>query len=170
MNLSSKGDKFPYIYRGVVKSIDDPLNIGRCRIHVPDIYGVFDYDVSLLPWSRPITGQGAKIPSLDEIVWVMFEDGNKQSPVYMTGVVTTKNPLDSTDIDIIYQYGSCKIYYNKKTGEFFLTNGDTTIYSKDDTIDLRGPNVLVNGEEIGSGGTGGGGSGRWDYEIVKVIT
>lgn len=169
MNLASRSDKFPYLYRGLVKSVDDPLRIGRCRIHIPDIYGVFDYDVSLLPWARPITGQGAKIPSLGEIVWVMFEDGNKQSPVYMTGVITTQSPLESTEVDILYQYGLCKIYYNKSTGELFLTNGETTIYSKEDTIDLRGRNVLVNGEVIGSGNSEGGGSGIWDYEVVKVI-
>ena len=168
MNLSTQSSKFPYLYRGIVKSTEDPLNLGRCRIHVPDIYGVFDYDPTLLPWSRPISGQGIKIPSLEEIVWVLFEDGNKQSPVYMTGVVTTKNPIESVDIDIIYKYGDCTISYNKKTSELYITNKDSTVYSSKDTIDLRSPNVLVNGEVIGSGG-GGGTSGIWTYKVVKVI-
>lgn len=167
MNLSSSNSKFPYLYRGIVKDNQDPLNIGRCKIHIPDIYGVYNYDKELLPWSRPITGASIKIPDLEEIVWVMFEDGNKQSPVYIVGVLTTKNPLEDTDIDFIYQYGDCKIYYNKKTGELYITVGDSTIYIKTDQIDLRTANLLINGKPAGSGG--GLGGGIWKYIVVKDV-
>ncbi len=158
----------PYIYRGIVKDNADPLSIGRCRVHVPDIHGSYDYDKSLLPWSRPVFAGSVKIPEVESIVWVMFEDGNKDSPVYLTGVITTKAPLESTDIDIIYSHGDCKIYYCKSTGELYITNKDTTIYSKEDTIDLRGKNILVNGEEIGSG-SGGTGGGIWTYKVVAEV-
>lgn len=166
MILASNSSKFPYLYRGIVKDNEDPLNIGRCRIHIPDIYGTFDYDKSLLPWARPITGASVKIPDIEEIVWVMFEDGNKQSPVYIVGVLTTQNPLESSDIDFIYQYGDCKIYYDKKKKELYITVGDSTIYIKTDQIDLRTENLLINGKPAGSGGMGGG---IWRYEVIKDV-
>lgn len=166
MNLSSNSSKFPYLYRGIVKDNEDPLKIGRCRIHVPDIYGTYDYDKNLLPWSRPITGASVKIPDLEEIVWVMFEDGNKQSPVYIVGVITTQNPLESTDIDIIYEYGDCKIYYDKKKKELYIVNGDSTAVVKVDTIDFLTENLLHNGKPIGSGGSGGG---IWTYKLIKDV-
>lgn len=166
MNLSSNNDTFPYLYRGIVKDNDDPKKIGRCRIHIPDVYGKYDYSKDLLPWSRPITGSGIKIPDLEELVWVMFEDGNKQSPVYIVGVVTTKKPLDGKDIDIIYEHGDCKIYYNKETDELYITVGDSTIYMKDDQIDLRTEHLLINGEPGGKDSMSGG---IWRYEVIKDV-
>lgn len=168
MNISSTSSTYPYLYRGIVKDNEDPMKLGRCRIHIPDIYGTYNYDKDLLPWSRPITGPGVKIPDVEEIVWVMFEDGNRQAPVYIIGVVTTKNPLESSTTDIIYSYGDCKIYYNKSTKELYITNGNSTIYLKSDQIDLRSKDVLVNGKPIGTGG--GGGIGIWTYVVVKDVS
>lgn len=98
------------IYRGVVEDVSDPLRTGRCRVRVPSIHGNLQQsDIKLLPWARYIsplpTGKDKGmyiIPEVKDIVWVMFEGGNKNFPVYLGstyGVVDgySEAPLTSDD-------------------------------------------------------------------------
>lgn len=98
---------YPGIYRGFVINNDDSQleknkYLGRVQINVPEIYGEIE-DVDTLPWAWPcipifggsvnevtskqpsgnFTHGLVAIPPIGATVWVMFEQGNIQSPVYM---------------------------------------------------------------------------------------
>lgn len=101
------------IYRGVVVENDDSSEhsryLGRIKISIPQVYGMPEDD-SLLPWAWPcnsifgggiydtdagvvdnqVASEGDKvgsgliaIPSIGATVWVMFEQGDPQVPVYL---------------------------------------------------------------------------------------
>lgn len=96
---------FPGVYRGIVKQNDDRPNseggksddkygpLGRLRVLVPVVHGV-DVQDDDLPWAWPCFPQGGimedgisqgmvAIPDVGAQVWVMFEQGDPQSPVWI---------------------------------------------------------------------------------------
>jgi len=93
--------KYPGIYRGYVVANDDseedPPFLGRVKVNIPQIYGE-QVEPEGLPWAEacvPFFGGGlagsdgkqtsgvVAIPPVGATVWVMFEEGNLQHPVYM---------------------------------------------------------------------------------------
>ena len=156
VTTSSMASYFPYLYRGIVKDNKDPENLGRCKIHIPGVHGTYDYSPSLLPYARPMTTGKVQIPELEEVVWVMFEGGRKESPVYLIGTISTKNPLPSNNIDIIYQKDPCKIYYDKSDKTLYLVVDKSEIKMTPDTIEITGY-------------SGGGGIGALYFDVVGVI-
>ena len=98
------GDRlvFPGCYRGIVRVNNDSLDsennhryLGRLRVSVPQVYGdkIDDKD---LPYASPCqpftTGKDGDaefgfiaIPPIGSSVWVMFEAGDPQKPVWMGG-------------------------------------------------------------------------------------
>lgn len=81
-------------YRGVVQDVADPEKLGRIRAYVPDVYGE---DV-ISPWALPcVPLAGEKhglvcLPEEDDGVWIEFEAGNRNLPVW-TGGWWGKNDL-----------------------------------------------------------------------------
>lgn len=70
-------------YRGVVTDINDPLKIGRVRARVPDVMGD-DESGWALP-CVPFAGEGMgfyALPSVDARVWIEFEQGDPQYPIW----------------------------------------------------------------------------------------
>lgn len=76
----------PGIYRGKVESNLDPLQQGRLQVSVVGVPGA-----SSSSWARPCapfaaSGKGGFVlPPSGANVWVMFEAGNPQDPVWMGG-------------------------------------------------------------------------------------
>ena len=74
-------------YRGIAQDIDDPDKLGRIRAYVPDVYGE---DV-LSPWALPCVPLAGKkhgmvaLPEKDDGVWIEFEGGNRNLPVWTGG-------------------------------------------------------------------------------------
>jgi uncharacterized protein involved in type VI secretion and phage assembly len=70
-------------YRGTVKNNVDPLNVGRVMVEVPDVGGQY-----LLTWAMPcFPFAGAQqgffvLPSLESGVWVEFEQGDTDYPIW----------------------------------------------------------------------------------------
>jgi len=96
----------PGLYRGYVinnddSDLDQPY-LGRLQVHVPEVYGEVE-DTSLLPWAWPCipafgggltkpdeNGEGGgrsnvvlALPPIGATVWIMFEQGDIQVPVWM---------------------------------------------------------------------------------------
>lgn len=75
------------IYRGFVSDNEDPEFLGRLKVKVPQIYGeeVPDY----WAWPKGIYAGNQvgffAIPNIDDGVWVSFENGNPQYPVWEYG-------------------------------------------------------------------------------------
>jgi uncharacterized protein involved in type VI secretion and phage assembly len=70
-------------YRGTVTDNKDPWKRGRIQVSVPSIYGKEN-----LHWAYPCTPYAGKsvgfftIPPLNANVWVEFEDGNPNYPIW----------------------------------------------------------------------------------------
>ena len=85
------------LYRAIVEDVQDPDLKGRVRIRIPSIHGMKDQrggyiSTERLPWATPaymVAGNDFGtylIPSKGSVVFVMFEDGDMQYPVYFGGV------------------------------------------------------------------------------------
>lgn len=158
--VASRAKFFPYIYRGIVKDINDPENLGRCRIHIPGIYGEYNYDVELIPWARPITLGMVKIPEVEDVVWVLFEGGQRTSPLYIVGTISTKNQLVDNTRDIIFQNQRCSIYYDKEDEELTLCIGDNAVVIGEEGVDIS--SLIDGGSTIE-------GSSNMYFDVVEVV-
>ncbi len=80
-------DRYYGTYRGIVHSNEDPKNLGRLQLLVPQVYGddPFEY------WAFPkgiYAGKGVGsfwIPSNKDKVWVVFENGDPRYPIWEYG-------------------------------------------------------------------------------------
>jgi hypothetical protein len=80
----SKSDRLFYgKYRGKVTDNHDPMMLGRVRAKVPSVFG--DQETG---WALPNTPYGGSgvgfffIPPIDANVWIEFEQGNPESPIW----------------------------------------------------------------------------------------
>jgi hypothetical protein len=82
----SDGKKFYGKYRGTVVNNIDPLQIGRIQVIVPDVSNVVPTS-----WAMPCVPIAGKqsgvfvIPQLGAGVWVEFEQGDPDYPVWVGG-------------------------------------------------------------------------------------
>ena len=104
-------------YRGEVVDVNDPEKRGRVRVNCPEVLGT-----QLSRWALPSFPPNTfTIPSKGTLVWIEFEGGRKDSPIW-TGVFYTKSQWQS-------KFAGA---YNPK--EIILnSNGDVKMVSKDKT-------------------------------------
>lgn len=151
-------------FRAFVTNIKDPQFRGRIKVRCPKAYGE-----SESPWCLPCTsstfdnGGMFYIPRVDEMIWVEFEEGDTNYPIWVGGLwKEKKSNLTEADYDtyvgeksIISTKSGHKITLCDKEGERFISIedingnlvkidteiGDITIEAKND-INLRaGKNV-----------------------------
>lgn len=93
-------------YKGIVEDVRDPLHHGRIKVRVYAIHGDYE-NVSTedLPWAeaKMATRGGYAPPELFDRVWVTFEGGDVQRPIY--GGYWTATPD-----------GSGKLPFNRQKG------------------------------------------------------
>lgn len=119
--------KYDSIYRGLVTTTKDPKKRGRIKVLCPEVLG----DEAESAWCEPCvpvaydTGGDFCIPKVDEAVWVMFTNGDCNSPVYLGGWWSNKNtPLKEVyeDLDLrIISYADCIIMM--KSGKVVIEVG-----------------------------------------------
>lgn len=77
-------------YRGTVLNNVDPMQIGRVQVTVPDVF-----NVPLVGWATPcfpVGGVGAGVftaPPIGSGVWVEFEAGDPERPIWTGGFYGT---------------------------------------------------------------------------------
>jgi hypothetical protein len=80
-NAASSGKYFG-IYRGVVVNNADPMGLLRLKVNVPSVH---PQNVSV--WANPCKSASYQtIPSNGDMVWILFEEGAPDKPVWM-GVI-----------------------------------------------------------------------------------
>ena len=95
-NQDNGRDPIQGIYRARVENNLDPLHLGRVKCRIPQLHGIPGGDSALanadLPWAYPITLTGTGynhgscvVPEAGDYVFVMFENGDRNSPVYLGG-------------------------------------------------------------------------------------
>lgn len=68
------------IYTGSVVNINDPVNLGRVTLKVPQVLGTATSN-----WAPPLGYNVFQVPATGTIVHVMFEGGDVNHPVYAFG-------------------------------------------------------------------------------------
>lgn len=90
-------NQFPGVYRAQVEYTLDPLKRGRVKVRIPQIHGIPGQTDSYLnpidlPWAEPcFIGAGPDmgqliVPLAGATVYVMFEAGDPNKPMYIGGV------------------------------------------------------------------------------------
>ena len=154
-------------YRGVVLNNVDPMQQGRLQIQVPDVAGLVptSWAMPCVPMAGIQNGMVA-LPIIGSGVWVEFEQGNPDYPVWVgcfwgstaeipalalltpptTPAITFQTPLQNgmTISDMPGPTGG--IMLKSTTGAALIVN-DTGIYiqnGKGAAITLVGPTVTIN--------------------------
>ncbi|MGY8871593.1 MAG: phage baseplate assembly protein V [Pseudomonadales bacterium] len=154
-------------YRGVVLNNVDPMQQGRLQIQVPDVAGLVptSWAMPCVPLAGIQNGMVA-LPIIGSGVWVEFEQGNPDYPVWVgcfwgstaeipalalltpptTPAITFQTPLQNgmTISDMPGPTGG--IMLKSTTGAALIVN-DTGIYiqnGKGAAITLVGPTVTIN--------------------------
>lgn len=71
-------DQFYGIYAGKVMSSRDPINRGRIQVFVPGVSGGSTWAAACQPYKS-----SSAPPPIGTPVWVMFEEGDPNYPVWM---------------------------------------------------------------------------------------
>jgi hypothetical protein len=72
-------------YVGVVEDCEDPKKIGRVKVRVFDVFD--DVPIEDLPWANPwkdLAGNGFAVPEKGKVVTVVFENGDQNSPEFIS--------------------------------------------------------------------------------------
>ena len=145
---------YPNLYRGIVEDTNDPKNLGRCRVRVPSLHGALTFPVNILPWARPlVTTHTAKnrgsviLPRVKDVVWVLFEGGDKDYPIYIGGTYALNElPIDENQV-IIYTEDDMMIKYDRSSKDLVLSIGDNTIHiSPENMINVKSTKINLDGE------------------------
>jgi uncharacterized protein involved in type VI secretion and phage assembly len=154
-------------YRGMVLNNVDPLQKGRIQVQVPDVLGL-----GLSSWAMPcmpMTGVQAgvyAVPPIGAGVWVEFEGGNPEAPIWTGGFWGTAAEVPALALapslpaspNIVLQTmgqnsivvsdvpGTGGILLKSPGGAMILVNdvGITISNGRGASIVLAGPSVTVN--------------------------
>ena len=108
-------------YRAEVVDVADPEQRGRIRVKCPEVLGT-----QISSWALPcFTPNTFTVPARGTLVWVEFEGGNKDSPIW-TGVFYTKDQWKSKfGVD----YSPDK-YLTNSLGEMRIVSAKSGIFIK----------------------------------------
>jgi len=83
--------EYPYKYRGFVENNEDPENLFRLKVRVPQIYGDWVPDYWAWPCGIPCGNNAGLtlIPQKDDCIWVSFENGDPDYPIWEYGWFST---------------------------------------------------------------------------------
>jgi hypothetical protein len=84
-------------YRGSVFNNIDPENRGRIQAYVPDVFGTTPTSYALP--CVPVTGDGSGaffVPEIDAGVWIEFEQGDRDYPIWTGGFWGSTSELPQT--------------------------------------------------------------------------
>lgn len=92
--------RFPGWYRAIVEETNDPLQIRRVRVRVPELHNN-NVKTEDLPWAVPAPGLGGQNagffthPIIKDIVFVCFEKGHPYGPIYCATADPTRRRMYS---------------------------------------------------------------------------
>jgi uncharacterized protein involved in type VI secretion and phage assembly len=150
-------------YRGTVLNNVDPLKTGRLMVQVADVAGVLPSTWALpcLPFAGPLSGFYA-VPAIGSTVWVEFEHGNPDKPVWTGCFWETTDlvpPLALAGPDGVQQVVMTTVGQNVlmvsdvpgPTGGILLQVGDAMISVSDSGIIIdngQGASIVLTGPAL----------------------
>ena len=134
------------VYKGVVCNIKDPEKRGRIKVTCPEVLGATVESA----WCDPCVpvaydgGGDSCIPHIDETVWLMFQSGDSNKPVYFGGWwQKDKTPFSTgysnVDKTRIISYGDCTITMSS-------VSINTNIGSGNGDLIIQDKKVIINGD------------------------
>lgn len=82
------------IYRAIVRNTKDPAKKGRIKVVIPSQSGK-----ALSDWIWPVVTSGYIVtPKPGEQVWVLFENGDNEVPVWLGKTDVTKTGITKTNV------------------------------------------------------------------------
>ena len=137
----------PYFgkYRAKVVDIKDPDKRGRIRVMCPKVLGE-----AKSAWCEPCIpiaydfGGDFALPKLGEFVWVEFESGDSNKPVYTGGLWSTNKSPSSTynEKERLITWGKCRIIMGEDSIK--ITVGSSTITLTENNVKVSSPIIDLN--------------------------
>jgi hypothetical protein len=121
--MTNAAGRFFGKYRGRVSDNDDPLKVGRIRAKVSDVYGDEESGWALPCFPHAAAGSVIySVPPVDSWVWMEFEYGNADKPIY-TGCFFPDDPtaVAATIAQLLPLVGVDKDKIALKTSEWLIT-------------------------------------------------
>jgi hypothetical protein len=141
-------------YLGVVEDNNDPKKAGRCRIRVMDVFDGKDnnneYQIKKedLPWAFPwkdLNGNAFNVPDIGKIVIVVFENGNQNTPEYISSDhynVNLEKKLESLSKE---DYLTMKaLIFDHKTQIYVNDSEGLKLDHKFNNINIKDQSINVN--------------------------
>lgn len=124
-------------YRAYVVDVDDPLKMGRIRVDCPKVTG------GITKWCMPCVsasydnGGDFHFPKVGEVVFIEFEDGDLNYPIYTGGWFSQNScPLPKYDPDLrIISWGDNVIYMEKD--KLTIKNGKCDVALNDKNVEIK---------------------------------
>lgn len=136
-------------YRAKVVDIKDPEKRGRIRVLCPKVLGNAKsaWCEPCIPVAYDLGGDFA-LPKLNEFVWVEFEAGDANKPIYVGGLWSSnKSPSTSySDKERLITWGGCKIEMNDTTLK--LVVGSSVLVVSEGSVQIQSPSVTHNGVRV----------------------
>lgn len=90
------------ITMGIVTNNDDPVKMGRVKLQIPSVLGLNEESSWALP-AFPFGGRKI-LPQKDQHVWVFFQGGNIDTPVYFATWWTENTIADKDNVNSHFLY------------------------------------------------------------------
>ena len=154
--------RFYSVYRGIVESNDDPLQMNRLLVSIPDIMGgITQWALAKGQPGNYNSGVKGLTPDVGDLVYVEFEFGNPDKPLWTYngwGMEEIPAALASPNVMGIVTPNGNIVTINDDTGDISIRakgsisldiGGDHLIYAKD-TVCINGESgVAINKGENG---------------------
>lgn len=140
------------VYRGVVSDIEDPLNMDRLLVFVPEL--------DIQEWALPRGSHGSHVcgfrahplPKVQDIVYVTFEDGNPSLPLWewhSWAEFQRPEEFDDPDVCGLITPKGTQILVNDRTGEVFIKAKQRMAIQAegDDGIAIQAEKIYLNSSD-----------------------
>ena len=133
-------------YIGPVVDNNDPQKMGRVKIRVMDVFeDLKDVDI---PWASPwkdLNGNQFNIPDKGKVVTVIFENGNKNNPEYISSDHYNENLENKLKQLSNSDYTSMKsLLYDHKTQVYVNDSEGLKIDHKFNNINIKEDSINLN--------------------------
>jgi len=161
-----RGDpRYPYLYRGLVEDNADPSQFGRLRIKV---YPMFNgLATAVLPWVKPAfslfdgagSGTGAFcVPKAGTYVFVMFENGDINQPVYFAEAPTAQKGLPASRATNypnrkVWNSDAIEVIVDDSNGDVIIEHSSGSKLTMDSTgkVEVEAVKVVLKSSDINLG-------------------